>query len=303
VFQTDGSAKLSAPAFTTSLLLHSAGILLVGLVSFPGSALRQRTGSVVLIAPSLENPAPRFFKAAPKPLARLVRPHRRFESPHEILPKPTLDLRPAPALEPVRIPMPAPAPATEFLPMTPPAIKAAGFTSAANAGVDIVPRRLTSIGGFENATSEETARGANPTRRGGVGPASGFTPESAPPASISAHPEPRASGFGDASVAAPTLSSRRTAGAATAPAEILDKPRPSYTAEARRLNIEGEVLLEVVFEAAGVIKILRVVHGLGHGLDEAAMTATRQIRFRPAQRDGAAIDSSAVVHITFQLAY
>ncbi len=85
--------------------------------------------------------------------------------------------------------------------------------------------------------------------------------------------------------------------------EILDKPRPSYSEEARRLNLEGEVVLEVMFESSGEAKVLRVVHGLGHGLDESAIAAARQIHFRPAQRDGIAVDSSAVVHILFQLAY
>jgi len=46
----------------------------------------------------------------------------------------------------------------------------------------------------------------------------------------------------------------------------------------------------------------RVVRGLGHGLDEAAVTATNKIKFRPAQRNGSAIDSTAIVHVMFQLA-
>jgi hypothetical protein len=45
-----------------------------------------------------------------------------------------------------------------------------------------------------------------------------------------------------------------------------------------------------------------VVRGLGHGLDENAVAAAQAIRFRPAARDGAAVDSTALVHIVFQLA-
>ena len=85
-------------------------------------------------------------------------------------------------------------------------------------------------------------------------------------------------------------------------AQILDKPRPAYTEEARRLEIEGEVQLEVVFGASGEVHILRVVRGLGHGLDENAVVAAKAIRFLPAKRDGHTVDSTAMVHIIFQLA-
>jgi len=47
----------------------------------------------------------------------------------------------------------------------------------------------------------------------------------------------------------------------------------------------------------------RIVRGLGHGLDEAAVRAAQQIRFKPARRDGQPVDFPAVVHIVFQLAY
>lgn len=66
--------------------------------------------------------------------------------------------------------------------------------------------------------------------------------------------------------------------------------------------IEGEVQLEVLFGASGEIHILRVVRGLGHGLDENAVHAAKAIRFLPAKRDGRAVDSTATVHIIFQLA-
>jgi len=86
-------------------------------------------------------------------------------------------------------------------------------------------------------------------------------------------------------------------------AEILFKPRPAYTDEARRLRIEGEVLLEVLFAASGEARVLRTLRGLGHGLDESAIAAAHEIRFRPARRGDAPVDSSAVVHIVFQVAY
>ena len=85
------------------------------------------------------------------------------------------------------------------------------------------------------------------------------------------------------------------------PVEIVLKPTPEYTVEARSARIEGTVSLELEFTAAGDVRVLRVVRGLGHGLDEAAQRAALNIRFKPAQSDGRAVDSRATVHITFRL--
>ncbi|MGA8436601.1 MAG: energy transducer TonB [Candidatus Sulfotelmatobacter sp.] len=93
------------------------------------------------------------------------------------------------------------------------------------------------------------------------------------------------------------------AGPATVPVEITYKPQPVYTDEARSLKLEGEVLLEVSFGANGTLHVNRVVRGLGHGLDEAAMAAANKMRFKPALRMGQPVDSTAVVHVVFQMAY
>ena len=84
---------------------------------------------------------------------------------------------------------------------------------------------------------------------------------------------------------------------------ILDKPKPQYTDEARKLGIEGDVLVQVVFPASGPVQVIRVTKGLGHGLDEAAIRAAQQIRFKPALQDGKPVDFPATVHIEFQLAF
>jgi TonB family protein len=113
------------------------------------------------------------------------------------------------------------------------------------------------------------------------------------------------SGFGDAepvSVAQIRPKPTDEAAGKMVPAEVISKPTPAYTAEARNLRIEGEVVLEVVFEASGKLRIVRVVQSLGHGLDEAAVHAAEQIRFKPAKRDGQPSDYTALVHIVFQLA-
>jgi TonB family protein len=112
------------------------------------------------------------------------------------------------------------------------------------------------------------------------------------------------SGFGSQEVAQNTPHVQRMdSGPASTPVEIISKPNPVYTEEARNLKLEGEVLLEVEFAANGQLHVNRVVRGLGHGLDEAAVAAANKMRFKPAQRSGQAIDSTAIVHVVFQLAY
>jgi TonB family protein len=87
------------------------------------------------------------------------------------------------------------------------------------------------------------------------------------------------------------------------PVQILQKPRPAYSAEARLAQIEGEVVIDAVFTAAGEVRVIGVVRGLGHGLDENAVAAARAISFAPARRDGRPIDINGIVRISFQLAY
>lgn len=114
----------------------------------------------------------------------------------------------------------------------------------------------------------------------------------------------RESGFMDGRAAAEALPSRRPATIPNeSPVEIIFKPRPEYTYEARRRRLEGEVLVEALFTAAGAVRVLRVTRGLGYGLDENAVRAVEQVRFKPAQRDGQPVDSTAIVHVAFQLAY
>jgi TonB family protein len=80
------------------------------------------------------------------------------------------------------------------------------------------------------------------------------------------------------------------------PVEIVFKPSPAYTEEARQAHVQGEVLLSVVFKASGEIHVVRVVSGLGHGLDESAVRAAQQIRFKPAERAGQPVDFPATLH-------
>jgi TonB family protein len=165
---------------------------------------------------------------------------------------------------------------------------------------------IAQAGGFDMPTGPgygNGTAGANGVR--GVVASTGFGNGVATGNGRTASADPvRQAGFGSADVPAPTTVQARPAQAVAriVPAEILSKPIPIYTDEARAKRIEGEVLLEVVFEASGKLHVVRIVQGLGHGLDDSAVHAAEQIRFKPALRDGQPSDSTAVVHIIFQLA-
>ena len=159
-------------------------------------------------------------------------------------------------------------------------------------------RTQISTAGFGDS-AVATAAGARRT----VTTGSGFGDAGVSSTAIAQRAPVRAGGFGDTVSAAPSsVGARPAAGPTATAAQILEKPRPAYTEEARRLQIEGEVQLEILFGASGEIRILRVVHGLGHGLDENAAQAAGAIRYLPARRDGRPVDSTATVHIIFQLA-
>jgi TonB family protein len=112
-------------------------------------------------------------------------------------------------------------------------------------------------------------------------------------------------GFSDASAAVAEAPKKKAVSGEnnTTPVDILDKPRPEYSEDARRSKIEGDVVVEVVFLASGQVQVSRVVSGLGHGLDEAALRAAQQIKFKPARSDGQPVDFPARVRIEFRLAY
>lgn len=84
--------------------------------------------------------------------------------------------------------------------------------------------------------------------------------------------------------------------------QVISHPRPEYTPEAKQLKIQGEVVLEVRFSADGRVHVIRVVQGLGHGLDQQAIRAAEQTQFKPATRDGKPVDITTYYRIDFQLA-
>ena len=83
--------------------------------------------------------------------------------------------------------------------------------------------------------------------------------------------------------------------------QILSRPVPGYTDEARRAQIEGQVKLSVVLSASGTISEIKVTRGLGYGLDEKAVEAAKELRFVPAQKDGHTVSVRVFLEFKFSL--
>jgi protein TonB len=76
--------------------------------------------------------------------------------------------------------------------------------------------------------------------------------------------------------------------------------QPAYTPEALEAQIEGKVRVEITISATGVVTDVRVLEGLGHGLDEAAIAAARTFTFTPATRCGEPIEMTLKVGVSFK---
>jgi TonB family protein len=86
----------------------------------------------------------------------------------------------------------------------------------------------------------------------------------------------------------------------TAPA-ILHEVKPDYTEDGRRRNLEGDVVLEIVVRSDGTVGSVKLLQGLGAGLDQRATEAVRQWRFSPARRYGTPVDVIVEVAMEFKL--
>jgi len=85
------------------------------------------------------------------------------------------------------------------------------------------------------------------------------------------------------------------------PPRLLREVKAQYTDEARRRGVTGDVILEIVIRSDGTVGDIRVLRGLGAGLDERAAGAVRSWRFAPARRFGEPVDVIVEVAVEFSL--
>jgi TonB family protein len=82
---------------------------------------------------------------------------------------------------------------------------------------------------------------------------------------------------------------------------LLNNPSPRYTEEARKNKIQGTVIARVLINTDGSVKQVRITRGLPDGLDEMAIQAAYQMRFRPAMKSGQPVSFWQSVQIEFNL--
>jgi TonB family protein len=258
-----------------------------------------------VVKKEFQAPVPRTPELqAPKPLPALVDVARpietaRFQAPEIQLARPPSVFPPS-VFPPSNEAPPNPAPVR--------VVKTGGFGDpngvAASPSAN-KPSALAQVGSFD--LSPGAGRGSGSGGNGKVLVASaGFGDGTAAGSNSASGGNGRgavqAGGFAgyDTNAARPVKAAAPAAPAQT-PVEIIYKPKPAYTPEAREKKIEGDVQLEVLFSSAGQIQVLRLIRGLGYGLDESARAAASQIRFRPGTRNGAPVDVTGTVHIIFQI--
>jgi TonB family protein len=90
-------------------------------------------------------------------------------------------------------------------------------------------------------------------------------------------------------------------GSGIAPPKLLHEVKADYTEQARRAGITGDVVLEIVVRRDGSVGDVKVLQGLGGGLNDRAVQAVRQWRFSPATRLGSPVDVIVEVSVEFKL--
>ncbi len=108
------------------------------------------------------------------------------------------------------------------------------------------------------------------------------------------------SGIGDGSGGGMGGGPYRPGSGVTAP-RLLKEVKASYTEDARRQSLEGEVVFEIVVRRDGSVGDVQLIKGLPSGLNERAMAAVRQWRFAPATRRGQPVDVIVEVEVEFKL--
>ena len=89
-------------------------------------------------------------------------------------------------------------------------------------------------------------------------------------------------------------------GASMAPV-VLYQVEPEFSEEARKAKLQGVVMLYAEVDTNGRLRNIRVTQGLGLGLEEKAIEAVKQWRFRPGYRDGKPVVAGAAIEVNFHL--
>ena len=90
-------------------------------------------------------------------------------------------------------------------------------------------------------------------------------------------------------------------GGGVAAPEVLHSVEPEFTEDARRANFQGSVSIKLIVDSQGNPQNVQLVHHLGMGLDEKAIEAVRQYKFKPAMYQGHPVSVQIVIEMNFHL--
>ncbi len=224
--------------------------------------------------PAQRKPLVRLIKRTPSPVPPV---RKRTPPPPRPIPR-----RPPPPIEPPPVPPPRVEPLrTEPPKPEPPVVVQAPVVPVPTDPVDM-PGLIT------NKKAPETPS-AGPGSGGGIGSGAG-----------TGLGEGSGSGIGPGQGGG-TGGGPYQPGAGISPPTVIREVRPTYTDEARRRAIEGDVVLEIVVRRDGTVGNVNVLRSLGAGLEQRAIEAVRQWRFGPAKRQGTPVDVVVEVSVEFKL--
>ena len=284
--------RAGLPAFVSSLVhasLLALAVLLSSDVNTAATEVRTHEPArlVFVVSPGpggggggggLRNPLP-----APKIERKAERPRRAATVPPVTL-RPTVTTtrdvpppkRPTPAAAPTIAPKP---PEREPEPLASKVLVAPVVAAAADAR----DREGVIEKGQGNANSQGSGTGGGAGTGHGTGNGEGL-----------------GSGIGDGSGGG-TGGGPYRPGSGIEPPRLVREVKADYTDDARRRGISGDVVLEIVVRSDGSVGDVRILQGLGEGLDQRAVQAVRQWRFEPARRRGAPVDVIVEVAVEFVL--
>jgi protein TonB len=81
----------------------------------------------------------------------------------------------------------------------------------------------------------------------------------------------------------------------------MNRPRPNYTEDARKNKVQGVIRVRALIAMDGSVKDVRLISHLPDGLDEEAITAVKQMRFRPATKSGQPVNFWQMLDVEFNL--
>ena len=220
-------------------------------------------------------PPPRAAMKGPSTLRSPVPPPRPITSRK---PEPKVERPITPPVRPAPLPRPAEPPPPVAKPEPMPQVVAPVVASAAD------PRDRAGV--LESA-SDADSQGSGSGGGAGTGQGAGIG-------------EGDGSGIGPGSGGG-TGGGPYRPGSGITPPGLLREVKPEYTDDARRRSVEGDVVLEIVVRRDGGVGSVKVLQGLGAGLDQRAVDAVRQWRFSPARRYGTPVDVVVEVAVEFKL--